>query len=428
VSWRVFLALAIFGLLARSPAAEAQSNYYNGTGHTLLPPTSSTLGGVFSATAPSNQFMTGINTSGAPTFAQPSASNLSNGTTGTGSVVLQASPSLTGTITLDANYTLSDVPGAWGGGNALTLVGSETGNNTFAVQSTSPTGYSSLVLRDQSNNEVAAVYHYNGTTGGLSLESSYLIGGVTPTSALPPFDLRATRQVSGVLTFTNIMHFDGASDSVPGRLSFMENANCDSQGYYGAQVNASGQWAFCRGAIDSTVSVGIGGPLAVHGDYTSGCPNGGSDCSQADINAVNGTKPGFSWVYTAHAKAAAFLTGSSGTYAISFTDIDNSSKVPLAVNLAGNNSITVGSGGELISGSSSGTTTLKAAATASGTLTLPAATDTLMTLGQTQTVSGLINFTGGLKAGGSPGLSCPTTATGTLTFNSGILIGATTCS
>jgi len=37
----------------------------------------STLGGVFSASAPTNQFMTGISTAGAPTFALPAAANIS---------------------------------------------------------------------------------------------------------------------------------------------------------------------------------------------------------------------------------------------------------------------------------------------------------------------------------------------------------------
>ena len=40
-------------------------------------PGASSLGGVESASAPSNEFMTGISTGGAPTFAQPSFANLS---------------------------------------------------------------------------------------------------------------------------------------------------------------------------------------------------------------------------------------------------------------------------------------------------------------------------------------------------------------
>lgn len=44
---------------------------------TIPPPTASTLGGVLSSTVPSNNFATGINTSGTITYAQPSFGNLS---------------------------------------------------------------------------------------------------------------------------------------------------------------------------------------------------------------------------------------------------------------------------------------------------------------------------------------------------------------
>jgi hypothetical protein len=55
------------------------SNIVSGTlpAAQLPVPTSSTLGGVQAAMASSNQFMTGINTSGAPQFAQPAAANIS---------------------------------------------------------------------------------------------------------------------------------------------------------------------------------------------------------------------------------------------------------------------------------------------------------------------------------------------------------------
>jgi hypothetical protein len=49
-----------------------------GGGSTTIPlPTPTTLGGVKSATAPTHQFQTGINGSGSPTFAQPSAADVS---------------------------------------------------------------------------------------------------------------------------------------------------------------------------------------------------------------------------------------------------------------------------------------------------------------------------------------------------------------
>ncbi|WP_315833887.1 hypothetical protein [Bradyrhizobium prioriisuperbiae] len=59
-------------------------------------PTASTLGGVKSFAPQSNKFLTGIGTDGLPIAAQPSASNLSDGVTGTGAVVLGTAPTITG--------------------------------------------------------------------------------------------------------------------------------------------------------------------------------------------------------------------------------------------------------------------------------------------------------------------------------------------
>lgn len=53
-------------------------------------PSASTLGGVQSKTAVGNQFLTSISTAGVPASAQPSAANLSDGTTGSGGGVMLA--------------------------------------------------------------------------------------------------------------------------------------------------------------------------------------------------------------------------------------------------------------------------------------------------------------------------------------------------
>ncbi|PYS06278.1 MAG: hypothetical protein DMG17_32640, partial [Acidobacteria bacterium] len=51
-------------------------------------PSSSTLGGIQSFAAQSNKWINAISTSGVPSATQPAASDLSNGTTGSGAVVL----------------------------------------------------------------------------------------------------------------------------------------------------------------------------------------------------------------------------------------------------------------------------------------------------------------------------------------------------
>jgi hypothetical protein len=69
-------------------------------GADLPNPSASTLGGVQSYSAVTHQFLTSISTSGVLASAQPAAADLSDGTTGTGAVVLAGSPALTGTPTL----------------------------------------------------------------------------------------------------------------------------------------------------------------------------------------------------------------------------------------------------------------------------------------------------------------------------------------
>lgn len=90
---------SVFG---RSGAVVAVTNDYSfsqisgSVAATQLPnPSATTLGGVKSLAALSNQFLTSIGTNGTPTQAQPSAANLSNGTIGSGAVVLSTSPTLT---------------------------------------------------------------------------------------------------------------------------------------------------------------------------------------------------------------------------------------------------------------------------------------------------------------------------------------------
>ena len=71
----------VTGVNSSGTLTSAQPSFANLSGaiapSQIPAPTTSTLGGVESATAAANQFQTGINSSGSPTFAQPSFSNLS---------------------------------------------------------------------------------------------------------------------------------------------------------------------------------------------------------------------------------------------------------------------------------------------------------------------------------------------------------------
>lgn len=68
----------------------------------LPTPTTSTLGGVEANTPVAHEWLNAINTSGVPQLSQPTASDLSNGTTGTGAVVLANAPTFTGAPTVPA--------------------------------------------------------------------------------------------------------------------------------------------------------------------------------------------------------------------------------------------------------------------------------------------------------------------------------------
>jgi hypothetical protein len=80
---------------------------------TQLPnPTASTLGGIQSAAAQSHKWINSISTSGVPSLTQPAAADLSDGVTGSGTVVLSTSPTLT-TPTLGA-ATATSITGLTG--------------------------------------------------------------------------------------------------------------------------------------------------------------------------------------------------------------------------------------------------------------------------------------------------------------------------
>ena len=78
--------------------AAASPTFRSLVGADLPLPTASTLGGVKSLAASTNKFLTSIGTDGLPVSAQPSAANLSDGTTGSGTVVLSTSPTLSNPI------------------------------------------------------------------------------------------------------------------------------------------------------------------------------------------------------------------------------------------------------------------------------------------------------------------------------------------
>jgi hypothetical protein len=123
-----------------------------------------------------NSFLTAISDAGVVSSAQPSAANLSNGTTGGGAVVLATSPTLVtpnvgsataDTINLPTNAHVNG-PSIGNGGNTLLLVAGTSGlqfnnqNNTVALMTLSNTGTLNVVQGYQING-VAGVDCPSGT-------------------------------------------------------------------------------------------------------------------------------------------------------------------------------------------------------------------------------------------------------------------------
>lgn len=108
-------------------------------GADLPAPTPTTLGGVESYAAISHQWINAISVGGAPSSTQPAAADLSNGVTGSGSVVLQTGSTLITPTLGVASGTSLTLGGATIGGNALAVTGStlHTGADTIASASAS---------------------------------------------------------------------------------------------------------------------------------------------------------------------------------------------------------------------------------------------------------------------------------------------------
>jgi hypothetical protein len=137
----------------------------------LQPPSASIRGGTLSATAPSNQFQTGVSTAGAPQFAQPSFGNLA------------------GTATLGQLPTIpaSQTSGLAATANNLSDLGSVT---TARVNLGVPTGTSGAVLgflnankTDSGNNTFSGTNTFSGQLNATSPGFAAQIGTTTALSA-----------------------------------------------------------------------------------------------------------------------------------------------------------------------------------------------------------------------------------------------------
>lgn len=150
------------------------------TGADIPLPTNFTPGGVITKGVVSNFFLTGLGTDGVLTTAQPTAANLTNGTTGSGLVVLGTSPTIvTPTIAAGgwANATTTHADAAHGGLLTQTAINSANlqGNGTKFQMATTVSGTAGLTFCTDASG--------NATTTGCSVGAasnptiSHVFGG-----------------------------------------------------------------------------------------------------------------------------------------------------------------------------------------------------------------------------------------------------------
>lgn len=176
--------------LAKVATTASASDLSSGTlpAAQLPNPTASTLGGVESIAASPHNWINSISTSGVPSLSQPAASDLSNGVTGSGSVVLSAG---TLAITTGKTATVS---------NTLTFTGTDGSSVAFGTGGT--------VTYTANNLSVFAATTSAQLAGVISDEtgSGALVFANTPTLVTP---------VLGVATATSVAASGAISSSSP---------------------------------------------------------------------------------------------------------------------------------------------------------------------------------------------------------------------
>jgi len=352
-----------------SSGAAAAPTFRALVGADLPAPSPTSLGGIESYAAVAHQWINAISTSGVPSSTQPSCGDLSDAGTGCSSAA--PGSSIPATVQGDILYA--------------------SGANTLAAlaKSTSATRY--LSNAGTSNNPAwAQVDLSNGVTGTLPVSSGGT-GLASGTSGGVLYFSGSTTLASSAVLAANQLVLGGGAGSAPATLGSLGSSTTVLHG------NASGAPSF--GAVVSA-DLNITSTSCTNQFVTAISSSAAGTCTTATLASAQFANQGTattvlhgnasgnpSWAQVAIASdvsglgtgVATFLgTPSSANLASAVTDETGSG----ALVFAGSPALT---GTPTFAGSTSGTTGLKASDTASGTLTLPAATDTLVGKATTDT-------------------------------------------
>jgi hypothetical protein len=170
----------------------------------------STLGGILELVPVSHQWVNQITSTGVPLTSQPAASDLANGTTGSGAVVLATAPTI-GAATVTSINKLAITAPATGSTLAIADGKTLTANNTLTLAGTDSTtltfqGTGTVVNRDSTDTLTHKTIDTAGTgnhvqLGGVDLPASIGTNGQVLTNS------------SGVLAFTTV---SGGGGGTPG--------------------------------------------------------------------------------------------------------------------------------------------------------------------------------------------------------------------
>ncbi len=326
-------------------------------GGALPAPTAIVLGGVFSSTAPANNYATGVDLTGAVTYARPTCANLSNSTSSCSTANATANtPSTLVARDGSGNFTAGTI-------TATSFVGALTGNASTATTATNVTTNANLTGPITSVGNATSVAAQTGTGSVFVMQAS-------PTLTTPNLGTPST------LIGTNIT--GTATSFTASNVTTNANLTGDVTSVGNATTIGAGKVTNAMLAGSIAASKLVGTDIATVGTITAGTwtgttiaiANGGTGLATLTAHSLqvgNGTSA-----------VTQITVPATGTVLTGIASSDPAFSAAPVLGVAGTTAGTLG-----LSGVTSGVTTLKAAdSTTSHTVKLPA---TVCALGQVWT-------------------------------------------